>query len=255
MSKKILTVNPEDAASVLAVNRQFFTDHLAQLNGMMDKVPEALRPIIEAMKTRADAALVRLADRPTDQVPAAQAVGGAIQSLCYTVSYMQEALNDALGRIQETLADFSPKVAQLNALHTRIENKELIEKSEHEAALETARTAARTAAEQEFATLEKRRAQLCAAGLPAPEDSKLLAGEEKEFTPRLEEWKQRQAKLAALPRFSQLNTARVAQAVYGPANLFELALEFAGGPALSRPDPDPLIGAGGSTAATVMFVP
>lgn len=243
------TIDPQNPDSHRASRRAVFTDAQNLVMGMMDKIPEAFRPQVAALKEKIDAQLVRLADEPTPQIPAAQEASWALNSLGRALEQMQEMFSGAMDTVNRIISEFTPKAEQLNALELARQKGDLISKEDAEKTRAQAVADALTQERAHAKMLSTRRSLLCAADLPAPTADEIMEGDEPKFTALKEQSTERLKLIREAGLHHQLNAAELAQLIYGTQGQYDLALKAARGAKTPAPAPDPMAGGGRQASA------
>lgn len=220
--------------------------HVTALQGIIDKLPESMRPDFLKLKKDLDETLSKLP--PTDQVPAALDASYALQSFGYAMERMQQFALDATNKLQSMVGKFAETNGSLEAINKKVADGLLITK---EAATELCGTARKEALDSVKPTiLSMRKQQVELAGLPLPADD-VLGLAEADYTPRFDTAKKN---LDALVKRGFKAAGKGAGLVKDLAWLG--ATEFAGKLTSyedvlggERPAPDPLLGNGGGAGA------
>lgn len=158
-----------------------FAPHAVALQGIMDKVPESLRPDFKKLKDDLDEALSKL--KPTDQVPMALDANYALQSLCGALERFQEISTSFTSRIADLVRSINEKATSLQGYLDKEKSGELITKAAATELVNKAKEDAVAAFKPTIVAMRKSQVEL--AGLPMPGDD-VLGLEEKDFTPRFD---------------------------------------------------------------------
>src|SRR5438445_3379599 len=118
-----MKVTPEEMVRKL---KGFYEGHITTLNGIMDKLPGAIRPEFEALKTGINAQLATLP--PTDQVPAALDANYALDRLSAAIQYVGDMATGLVEKVKN-LADKNLGLqTSLNGFEEKVTKGELIAK-------------------------------------------------------------------------------------------------------------------------------
>lgn len=175
---KIDLTKKEELAAFL---KGIFTPHVTALQGIMDQVPDALKPHFRKLKDELDTSLGRL--QPTDQVPAALDAHYTLQSLCSALERLQEHSQSLMGRLADIIKANNEKATALQGYEDKEKSGDLITKAAAADLVEKAKTDAVAALRPTILAMRKNQVEL--AGLPDPGET-VLALEEKDFTPRFD---------------------------------------------------------------------
>lgn len=206
----------------------FLTQQQSFYAGILDKVPEAFRAELQKLKDGIDAKLAALAAQPTDQVPAAQEAACGLEHMAMSLSWMQEMYDSATKGLADLMERLAPKEQALHALESRITSGELVEKTAADAALQAAVDAAVKQERDAFALLTSRRQMLASASLPIPSGDAVLSGDDAAFEARRKTAKERHEKLVSMGVCQQLESAELADIVYGGDKEWHLFVKIAG---------------------------
>jgi hypothetical protein len=249
-----MNIDPTKAGEALKYARDLFTETRTQLMGVADEsLPEALKAPIAALKAKVDAALAAMADRPTEQVPAAQQAAYCFESIARALGYYQELLSTSFDQMNKMVAELSPKITQLNEWQEKLDKKALITAEEAQASRDLAIKEALQKEADHRTLLQARRTQLCEAKLPAPAADDVLAGEEKAFTEAKATYLNRQKLIEEAGLTTQLHEAgELAETIYGDQRNFDRTLKLtklaAKAPAAAEPFAAPAPAAAGTPA-------
>lgn len=178
-------------ASVLKTNSDllaFLTGviqpHATALQGIMDKLPEALKPDFKRLKDDIDEQLRKLA--PTDQVPAALDASYALQSLSSTLERVNEYATGLIKKVRDMTETLATQTSALQGFNDRVTSGELVTKATATELCGTARKEALDSMKPTILAMRKQQVEL--AGLPMPTDE-LLGSDEPVFAARFGEAK------------------------------------------------------------------
>ena len=149
--------------------REFFQSHVTAMCGLTDRLPEALRADVMAIKDRLNAALEKLP--PIDQVPAAQEAGWALNCFTDSVVRMQDYAADLQTQLSKLVSNLEAKTTALNGLEGKVTAGELLTKEKATEACELARAEGAKGVLVEVVASRKSALEL--AGLPVPSDEVL----------------------------------------------------------------------------------
>lgn len=161
------TTDIKTPADFLAFLRELGTTHITALNGLLDKVPEAVKTELSTMRERFNGLLKGLP--PLDQVPSALEASTALNSFSRTIQDIFEYLDYSRERIASIGKTLEEKTTALNGLNDQVTKGELLDKAKVQIAVDTAVTNAIAPFKTEIATLRKDAVALC--GLPEAPDS------------------------------------------------------------------------------------
>jgi len=231
----------------------FFKDSQQALNGIFDKVPDGFKPQLTALKERVDKALANLAEVPTTQVPAAQEAAYSLQHLASALQYFKELYDGAVGSLNKLVEEYTPKLQTLNSIEARIEKGELVDANGVKTKVDAAVGEALTAERNRVKVLSTRRQALCAANLPVPADDEVLAGDDAAFTTVKTTANDRHTVLKDRGIEQSLNSAEVAELLYGPAKDYDRFLKLAGKATGKPGTAEPLAGDPGAGDDSKLF--
>lgn len=217
-------VIPEDPKGLIPALRGMFTEMQGSFAEMLSKVPDAFKPQIAALKTKADQMLAGLASQPTDQVPAAQEASYAIRCLVGNLAYMNEQFMGAMKLIDDMSNRYSPVATELQGLKDLQEKGDLLPKTKVEELVTSKVEEALSAERGKVKLLGERRLELQGLNLPLPADE-LIAGDEKAYGEVKKTATERGKKLAGLGL--ELQGAELAELVYGPEVVFNATVKAA----------------------------
>lgn len=158
-----------------------FQPHVDALQGIMDKLPEAMRPDFKKLYDDLNGQLKKLA--PTDQVPAALDASYALQSFCNAMERMQEYAMQATQRLATMAQDITAKTTALQGWEKKVTDGLLLTKEAATELCGLARKETSDAFKPQLLAMRKQQVEL--AKLPMPTDE-LLGLDDKEFTPLFE---------------------------------------------------------------------
>jgi hypothetical protein len=213
----------------------------ATLASWLDNVPEESKPFISALKKDVDAALVKLADRPTEQVPAAGEASWMLQRMAEAFTYLQDLNARFISQMEAMTKQFGLKVERVNELEGKLSKKELLAREDAEAEAKSAVDKALADERARVKLMGDRRAALCEANLPVAPDE-VLAGDESFFKALRTESEARHKQLKEMGVVSRLNGAELADLCYGPRKDYDRYVKLA--EALRGDAPEPLAGGG-----------
>jgi hypothetical protein len=230
-------------ADIHAIVKGIIDPTTTALNGMLDKVPPAMKGEIKGLHDKFNVLLGALG--PIEQVPAAQEIGWAMERLVDCVNRLGE-LKDGL------MAKMGTLTSEYNGLQAQI-GTELLKKSEVAALLADAEERGRKSMLPAIVAGRKKTIETC--GLPHPSDE-ILNAEEAIFTARLAEAEGQAKKLTdkGLKKGTKSGDAWLSKC-------WQTAAEFAGTMTLlddlkvgtGTPGPEPLLGnvppGGGTTGS------
>jgi len=177
-------------AEIAKALKGFYETQIVSLNGILEKLPEALRPDMLKIKEALDEQLKKLG--PIDQVPAAQDAGWALMSLSDAVTRANDLVSNLMARITAISTDLSTRTLSLNAMEDKLTKKELLTKDEAKTLADAARTEGAKSVLPQIIALRKGQVEL--AGLPTATDE-ILGGED--FQVRFDACKANVAALSA----------------------------------------------------------
>jgi len=237
-----IIIDPNKPETVVASVRQFLEESREMYAGLINEVPEMFKSQVEALKNKLDVALTSLASRPTDQVPAALDAAQALNHVSYTLKYMQDMFTGTMEALNKMVAEFAPKSQQLQSLQGRIEKKELIEATEVEKQINQAVEQAKTKERERAAMLNSRRQVLAKSDVPLPLQESALEGDEKAWETAKAKAEDRTKKLKDIGALSAMNAEDLSKLIYGPDEVFSLALTVAGKKTQDGQQAEPLAG-------------
>jgi len=158
-----------------------FQPHVTALQGILDKLPEAMRPDFLKLKNDLNEQLSKLA--PTDQVPAALDASYALSSFANAMERMQEYATAMTNRLAGMTTKLSETNGSLDALNKKVTDGLLITKEAATELCSKAKTDALDSIKPTIVAMRKQVVEL--AGLPMPADD-VLALADAEFTPRFD---------------------------------------------------------------------
>jgi hypothetical protein len=254
-------IDPKDPKTIVPALQEWFGEMQTAYMGMLDKVPEGVRPQIEALKRKVDLALTSLASQPTDQVPAAQEAAWSLQCLAQGLARVDEMINGSMETIRTLLAQMTPVNQELRGYKDGLSKDGLsgayFTKEQHEKAVSDAKVGADTQRKLMF----KRAAVLLGLGLPLPLEEKSMEGEEAAFTAIQTEATRRRDELKKAGALSTLEGDDLSTVLFGSKAEFErtlkLAKKFSGGKEEDDLPPDPLLedkSGGGKKDGKLRFV-
>jgi hypothetical protein len=237
-----MNLNPLTTKTELKVFlKGIFEPHVTALQGIMDKLPDALKPDFQKLKSDLNAQLEKLA--PLDQVPAALDASYALQSLSGALERIQEYATELTKRLSAMTQSLADKATALQGFEDKLKAGALITKEAATELCGAARTEALNSVKPTIASMRKQQIEL--AGLPVPAEE-LLGLPEADYTPRFDAAK---ANVEALTKrglkVGGKGSAIVKDLAWLPAAEFNGKLtsyaDVLGG---ERPAADPLLGAG-----------
>lgn len=158
-----------------------FKPHATALQGIMDRVPDALKPEFKRLKDEMDSAIAKLG--PIDAAPAALDAGFALQSLSSAVERVQEYATAVTTKLADLVRMVSEKATALQGFEDKVKAGDLLTKAAATDLVTTARTEERNAFKPQILAMRKQQIEL--AGLPMPADA-VLELNEAEYAPRFE---------------------------------------------------------------------
>lgn len=234
--------------TLLAGVRGLFTEQQEAFHSIlnaevMKKLPEEFRAQLAKLKETVDSQLTAMADRPTDQVPAANDASWAIQHMAHALAYMQELSTAVTARMNELMSKYGGVSEQAAAYENRLQKGELLELPAVQEKIKTAVDEALAKERNRVTLLTQRRTLLAEKKLPLPAEDKTIEGDDAAFTTLHTTAANRLAKLTEeLPgAIEQLNGLQAAALLYGPEENFKGHLAMAkalagrGGPGGAEP--------------------
>ncbi len=215
----------------------FYDQHVTALNGILDKLPEAMRP-----------ELAKLRDGLTDQLNKLPALEdkdnhGVLAFLADAMARMQEYATALMGQITAMKSELGTTVTALNGLKDQVAKGELLSKDKAAEACALARTEGANSLKPELRATRKGALEL--AGLPVPSDD-ILDLPSKDFDARVAAAKDQVGKLGAKGlKLGGKGATWVKQLAWLGATEFAgqlTALEEVLGSGPAKPAADPLLG-------------
>jgi hypothetical protein len=249
---KTFVIDPANPQATHAATVSAFTDIQAVLASSMDGLPDEAKNFFTSLKATVDAALTRLASRPTDQAPAALDANYALRSLMDSFACMQELANTSVKRIEEMSRAYGLKIERVNELETKLDKKDLLTKEDAERAANDAVERALTKERNRIKLVGDRRTALCQANLPTPMEDAGLDGDEAAFTTLKTTITERHKKLGELGLIERLNAADLSELCAGSQKDFYRYLKLAEKARPPAPGTgEPLAGGGNVTGGAV----
>jgi hypothetical protein len=160
---------------------KLFQPHATALQGIIDKLPESMRPDFLRLKKDMDDQLSKLA--PTDQVPAAMDASYALQGFCHAMERMSQYVSDLTGRLAQIAKDHSDTASAYQGMQKQLKDGDLLTKAAATELCGTARQQALDSMKPTLLGMRKQQIELAKLPLPAEE---LLSLPEAEFAPQFE---------------------------------------------------------------------
>ena len=246
-----LILNPNDVPGMVKSLRDHFTGVQQVFMKMGEKLSPDARAQFDEIKSNVDAALVALADRPTEQIPAAGQAAWGLECMARTMIHLEEMRTSGQAMLEQITKQYGTANTELCSLRDRVEKKELVPAANVDAAVEAALKTERA----KVAMFATRRAELMKANLPTPATDELLDGDDKAWSGRLAAATQRAEKLKGFG--SGLETMGAEEKVdllLGDEKAFnrtvKMATELSGlNGRAGVGEGEPLLGGGGGTGA------
>ena len=154
--------------------RDVITAEISGLNGILEKIPEALRGDLTKLRDSLTEKLTAL--KPFEQVPQAEQATFALNAVMDGIGRMQEYSNLLLGKLDGMAAELAKMTTAKNDFEKKIADKELMTKDEVKAACDLARSEAENSLKPSIAGMRKQ--MVTAAGLPDAAEATLGLSEE-----------------------------------------------------------------------------
>lgn len=161
--------------------KDLLNTNLNSLNSIIDKIPEALRADLVALRDSLNNKLKAL--QPLDQIPLAEQAAYALNCLMDGIVRMQEYTTLLMSRLTAVSDEASSLATAKNALQKKIDDGELLTKEKVTELCELAKEDVRKEIQPQVIDLRKE--QIKAAGLPAPAET-VLSANSKDFQVELD---------------------------------------------------------------------
>lgn len=175
-----MTTENKTLKDVTKCAREFLTAQITNLNGLLEKLPEAAKAEYQALRDKFNVQLAGL--EPLEQVPAAMEASYGFNYLGNMINRISEVTTGMMNNLR----DMQPKLVSLNSFETRMAKKELIEKTELDELVKLAREDERKKTEDTLRPqiLAMRKSAVQLAGLPDASDD-ILGLTAEDFEKRL----------------------------------------------------------------------